>query len=583
MTTMAARVLPSLGDIRWEEPTSRAAMAPLLRALEGRGLTPESFAALPLPRRNDEAFGAALEARTKMAVSLQENAAAVAALPAGDPALPRAVAHLQLLGATYAPYLNAAERDAARSAFRDGRGKLTEPQEASLLALARSMARALGSSADEDAAEAAAEAARPEHRGFFTPHRGPPEKRDAFVPPKPNALVMAASVPLARALLATRFRLRAIDLPRADAARLRAAASPDRAVFLAPNHPEFMTDMLMDKVLSARFAPRMASWASVDFAKKIFPWFWSRNNLVPSDGGRDGMAWTSAWALKGHGVLVHAEGSVHWTSGLVHPLFPGLAEMALGAAADAKGRPVAIAPLVWMYVYETDISAALNAEMSLIEKALGLPKKDRDRGPLEMRFFHLQNTILRRQMRRFGYAGDETEPDLFTRQEAFRDWLIADLRSRHPVEEAENAFRTLNRLQKAVRADPAALDEDRAKLAEARRLGGFSREAYDTPTLTQEQIFESLKRVRATLMTRGWRGLLEKFFPRPLGPRVAHVRTAQPILVAPARAGEEGAARDSLLARVHEALQRRLDGLRAELSPVTARFARPNPFHVPAP
>ncbi len=574
LTVAAGPVLLPLAGVRLED--SRAATAPLVRALEVRGITPRSFAEMSARRRADEVFGAALQARLTMADALAENALAADTLPAGDAELLSAVASLHLLSGPYAPYLDAAGRETARLSLDVGRGKLSEQQSASILALARRMARALGSSTEEAAAAAAAAEAHPDSRGFYAPSNAPPRDGSEFTPPKPNRVVMAASSPMARWLLRGVFHVRGVNIPPQDDARLCAATGPNRATFLAPSHPEFLTDLLIDKFLAARYSPRAASWADFSFMKKIIPWFWSSNTLVSNDGGRAAMAWTRAWVLEGRSALIHPEGMVNWTSVRVHPLFRGLAEMALATADNAMGRPVYIAPLVWKLVFQTDVSQALHAEMSSIEKALGLASTKSYRGPLEMRFFHLQEAILRRQMRRFGYSEGREEPDFFWRQEAFRSWLLADLRARYPVAEAETETGTQFRLIKALRANTAATTGDRERLNESKRLGSFLHRDYNTHTLTQEQIFESLRRIRMHLMKRGWRDE----FPGPLGPRVAHVRAAEPILVRPA---EGTAARDALLARVHRALQERLDRLHEELKPQTERFARPNPFHVPAP
>ena len=53
-----------------------------------------------------------------------------------------------------------------------------------------------------------------------------------------------------------------IDLPREDELRLRASVNPSTAAFLAPNHPEFFTDWMMDKTITSRFAPMCGCWAT---------------------------------------------------------------------------------------------------------------------------------------------------------------------------------------------------------------------------------------------------------------------------------------------------------------------------------
>src|SRR3954471_11214008 len=150
-------------------------------------------------------------------------------------------------------------------------------------------------------------------------------------------------IPLIRDLPGIRgyFWLREFDLPQPDLERLQRAARPDTAAFLGPNHPEFGFDWMMDKEISTRVAPKMASWASHQIVATA-PAFWLRNNLVSHNGGQAAVNHSVDWALRGNGVLLHPEGSVHWTAGTVHPLFKGFADMACAAArrAGPSGRPV---------------------------------------------------------------------------------------------------------------------------------------------------------------------------------------------------------------------------------------------------
>jgi hypothetical protein len=349
------------------------------------------------------------------------------------------------------------------------------------------------------------------------------------------------------------FWVREIDFPQADLERLQLAVHPESAAFLGPNHPEFGFDWMMDKEISTRVAPRMASWAAANIIETA-PAFWLRNNLVSNTGGEAAMKYSVDRALAGDAVLLHPEGSVHWTGSRVHPLFGGIAEMACEAArrAGPEGRPVYIVPIVWTVRYVDDISAALHAEMGHIEKYLGLPESDALN--VTERFRALQESILLRQMHVFGFQpGWVAGLDFFARQDAFRDWLIEDLETRYTIERCESVEKLLARFKRAI---PTGLRTDRAKVEEALRLCGFSREVYARKPLTQEQIAESLKRHRATLVRRGWKNVVHNYLPTPLGPRVVHVRVPEPILVDPVRAAREGAEYARvLLATTHERMQ----------------------------
>jgi hypothetical protein len=390
-------------------------------------------------------------------------------------------------------------------------------------------------------------------------------------------------------LLRGHFWLRSIDLPHADFQRLRRAVDPSTAAFLAPNHPEFGFDWMMDKELSTYVAPQMASWAAHGIIATA-PWFWARNNLVANDGGDEAMAYSVDWALRGRGVLAHPEGMVHWTADKIHPLFAGVAEMAARAAREAAARgvdrPVYVVPVVWKLRYTVDVSRALVAEMDRIARALELDRcSSRD---VASRFADLHEQILARQMRRFDFAGASAAAlDFFGRQDMFRAHLIADLLSRYRVPVGDSADRTIHRLAKAIdalrreRPADAVLRDDSARVREADRLGGFSRDVYDSAMLTQEQIGESLKRIRATLMRDGRSNLLHNFLPKPYGPRVAHVRIPEPLAIDAGRTNDVEDCRAyvrELTGETRSRMQAALDSINAEIATDVRAFSRPNPF-----
>lgn len=382
------------------------------------------------------------------------------------------------------------------------------------------------------------------------------------------------------AILRGYLRVRHVDLPSADRARLRMAVNENTAAFIAPNHPEFGTDWMLDKELSMLAAPRMASWAAHGIVRSA-PAFWLRNNLIANNGGEAATEYSIDWALKGHGVLLHPEGMVHWTSDRIHRLFSGVAEMACETARRAEARRVFIAPIVWKLRYTGDVSDALHAEMALIEQSLGLANNGGRR--VVDRFHALQENLLARQMAHFGYETNLS--DFFARQEIFRAHLVANLLTRHDVEPSESIDHAIRRLGRTIsqQRKVPGLDADAKQVAEAERLGGFSRDVYSTPRLTQEQVGESLKRIRASLMRRGIRNAAHNFLPKPFGDRVAHVRVSEPIAIdtlrAAASTAEERAAYvRSLVDATRTRMQLRLDAINAEIAELVAPLAHPNPF-----
>jgi hypothetical protein len=318
---------------------------------------------------------------------------------------------------------------------------------------------------------------------------------------------------------------------------------------------------MMDKEISAMVAPRVASWAASEVVQSA-PAFWRRNHLISNDGGEHALEYSIRCALRGDGVLLHPEGSVHYTAARVHPLFRGIVEMALEASRRAGDeRPVYIVPLVYKYLYVRDVSAGLHAEMRVIEQALGVEGYG-GRDPAS-RLFALLTGVLERQMRRFGHTA--SGGDFFDRQIGFRDALVSELSARYAIERTGSLERDLLRFKKAINASPACSVEDLMKANEALRLTGFTRADYGTLLLTQEQIHECLKRLRGTLMTRGWRQTVHNFLPKPSGPRVAHVRVPEAIRVDSGRAGGSDVVRqsygDELLETVRARMQEALDAI----------------------
>ncbi len=408
-----------------------------------------------------------------------------------------------------------------------------------------------------------------------------------------NRVVMLRGIPVLRRIPGLRdvpfirgyFRVRAIVIPADDLQRLEVAVNPGTVAFLGPNHPEFAADWLVDKEVSTWVAPNMAAWADRGIVAAA-PRFFGMNNLVANDGGDAAREYSVSQALAGHGVLLHPEGTVRWTNDVVHPLFGGIAQMALAAAARTD-RLVFIVPLVWKYQFVSDVSAQLDAEMRHIERGLGLcVERGLDVAP---HFKALQCGILKQQMQLFEYIDRAPDDDFFRRQSAFQAFLLRSLEQRYDVERSDDADKYIARLARAVRAaltEPrsdntagaanrrAVLERDLAMAEEAKRLGEFSRAAYGTPMLTQEQLSESLKRIRDRLLRHGWKNTLANMLPRPLGPRVVHVAVPEPIAVSSADSARE----PELLATARTRMQAALDDINARIAPDVQRFAHRNPF-----
>ncbi len=381
------------------------------------------------------------------------------------------------------------------------------------------------------------------------------------------------------------FWVREFDLPEQDRRALASSVNSGTVAFIGPNHPEFGTDWMVDKEISTLVAPRMASWADRGIVAGA-PRFWGMNNLVANDGGAAAKDYSVEWALEGEGVLLHPEGSVRWTNDRIHALYPGIAQMAMQAA-ERTERPVYIVPIVWKYRFVGDVSRRMHREMRILEEGLSLPQGDVT--TVAGRFHALQMNVLAQRMRRFGYG--DAPGDFFERQVAFQRHLVTALEEHYHTDDVGSVDRRIARIARSIRDERSALGRDAASadrravlkehLAmadEAKRLGEFSREVYGSPMLSQEQLFESLKRLRDRLLREGWKNAVAIMMPKPFGPRVVHVGVPDAIRVSPVAPSHAKDYETSLLEHARARMQEKLDEINARIAPEVARYAHANPF-----
>ncbi len=395
-------------------------------------------------------------------------------------------------------------------------------------------------------------------------------------------------------MLPVALKLRRFDLPAADAARLRAAINPGTVAFLGPNHPEFLTDWMVDKELSRRVSPLMAHWASYEIvnASPLAQAFWLANNLIANVPGGGGKAYSVRWARRGHGVLLHPEGTATWQGERVSTLLPGIVDMAHEAAdqlaAERDGRPVLLVPVAWRLSFLGDARHGLARDMARLEQGLSLPRGDRLAVP--ERFAALQRHLLARQCEGLGLAPPRftngSGGGYFAAQSLALEALKHSLSARYGSLDAD-LTRAQFQLRKAMReratADPEGVRRDRGRLLELIRLASFDPTLYDRPRLAQERVAEVLKRTRSSLLTRGLRNAIHNTLPVAAAARVVHVRVAEPVRVLPAEHGgiaSDGiTARDALIAEHRTRLQRALDELGREFAEREAVHALPNSLH----
>jgi hypothetical protein len=393
-----------------------------------------------------------------------------------------------------------------------------------------------------------------------------------------------------------------IDFPAVDVECLRNAITADTAAFIVPNHPEFLTDWLLDKEVSARAAPLMASWATHDIVNGLGSFiqcFWLKNNLIaqiPGEGGAAGKAYSVEWALRGHGVLLHPEGQVGWHADTIGPLFPGVVEMALEALRRTRTartqRDVHICPVIWRMRFLIDVDDRLAREMTYVERKLGL--RVRAGATVAQRVHDAYSDLLQQDEAALGMSG--IAGDYRHRQnsvlrhaaERMTELLAALGAEASPAASADpsDACRLLLRpadrlLRTASQSSPSERDELRRVVKIARRLLRFRPGLYPHAELTQEQVAENIKRLRADYCFGSLRDTLGRLAPRPVGPRKASIRVAQPIrlndLVATGEEGNEQVRAD-LLALLRARMQEALDDLGRHLQDTVVAAAYANPF-----
>jgi hypothetical protein len=385
-----------------------------------------------------------------------------------------------------------------------------------------------------------------------------------------------------------------IDLPQADLERLKKALNSKTVAFVGPNHPEFFTDWAIDKKITSLVAPEMASWADarVVNSSPLAKRFCLACNAIANNGKAQGKADSIQSALDGKGVLLHPEGRVWWDGDNIHTLYPGIAEMPIEAARQSQGsnQPVYIVPVVWKFHYPTDVSPGLHRDMEDLEKKLGLPPAPKH--AVGARFFKLQTALLEHQEKQFGLpAGQQAQQQLlpyFKRQAKFRDFLIQNLEIKYGKQHALNTEAHLLALEKAVnkaRQSHPSIDrqQDLAILTELYRIEGFSPARYNRPELTQEHLYENIKRAMQSFFEGA-----KIMIPQPAGRRVVHIRVAEPINVRE-RVGpnlspeEEQHLTTALLKQLKQSLQQKLDEVNAEIEPSVKQFRVKNEFYSPQP
>ncbi len=428
---------------------------------------------------------------------------------------------------------------------------------------------------------------------------------DTFVAPEPsvplikaltvvNRILMLRGVPGFRDLpplnriagLRGIANVRHIDFPEPDRARLAAACGEGKATFITPNHPEFFTDWMIDKEIASHACPLAAFWATngvVNGLGRAAQKFWLANNLIAQIPGNSQAAreHSVAWALKGHGVLLHPEGSVGWHGDFVAPLMPGAAEMALEALKQSReaGRDleVWIAPVVWKLAFIRDVEADLRKECAYVERSLKMEPAARSVA-LPDRIYGIYETLLSRDEEKSCIESNRVAP-YAGRQDVLLSTMYRLLRDLLPEAEASPSGDDIMRSARRLLRDSGSADPELRKqvkslseaIARLQRVGDF---AFSRETVTQEGLAEHIKRIRNDYCKGTMRDTLNRFLPQPAGPRRAHIRVPEPLAMHDFQ-GRPADAMAEIRRRMQAALDEINDGLRQKDGLKTYR----NPFH----
>jgi hypothetical protein len=412
---------------------------------------------------------------------------------------------------------------------------------------------------------------------------------DVFVPPQPKNWLIGAMTPVNRSVMLKGFLglrgvcdIRTIDFPDSDEARLAAVCGEGKATFITPNHPEFFTDWMLDKEISARVCPRAAFWATngvVNGLGRAAQKFWLANNLIAQIPGNSEPAREHSveWALEGKVVLLHPEGAVGWHSNYVALLMPGAVEMALEALRRGReadpGFQTFVAPVVWKLIFQRDVEPELLKECAYVEGRL---KIEPGEGlSLPARVYRLYETLLSRDEADLGLKprpGQSFAERHGLLVEAICKRLAEMLALDMPQVEPSELLRLARRRLREAKTDPAAPQIKSAidRLALNLRLGPY---AFTGETVTQEELAEHIKRIRNDYCKGTLRDTLNRYVPRPAGPRTAIIRVPEPIAM-----HEVDSPVDEVLALLRWRMQDAIDGINEGLVAAGRLKTYPNPF-----
>lgn len=386
-------------------------------------------------------------------------------------------------------------------------------------------------------------------------------------------------------------KVRYVDFPLEEQHRLKKLTGKNSAVFFLPNHPEFLTDWMIDKYLLTRISPEAACWAAgniVNGMGRTMQRFWLSNHLIAQLPGhsQQGKDYSVEAAVAGKGVLLHPEGRVSWFTKAISSVYPGAAEMAVNAyaagSAGVTGFQSWLAPVVWKFRFISDVKSGLLDECRYLERRLQL-RASRDACParrvydiycgLAVRDYHqitgretsvsnrhlvdMRDDIIKTACKKLGKIVSSRCGDRLKIIKSAKQWLA----SCHP---SDGDYGTVRRT--------LCLYQRWTKLANC---------AFTDMLISQEQIAGHLKRLRADFCNHNLKDRLANMFPRPVGSRTVHIRAVNPTAVHDLVNGDAMPDPDGIMVTVRHAMQHKLDRLVDELEYTRPARNAVNPFYAP--
>ena len=380
-----------------------------------------------------------------------------------------------------------------------------------------------------------------------------------------------------------------IDFPVRDQQQLKKLQGQNAATFFLPNHPEFFTDWMIDKYVLSRIAPRAACWASgsiVNGMGSLMQRFWLSNNLIAQVPGQSHKAkhYSINSALKGEGVLLHPEGKVNWFSNTISPMFSGAGEMSINAHKKAVASNAEfqtwLAPMIWKLRFKSDVSSKLLDECQYIEKRLQL--QSTDSACPARRSYEIYHQLACRDYFEISDADD-----------SFADMHLSELR--HIIidkicAQLADFFSCTGKTQYIViKTAKNWLQQNNQQHARFKTISqacmlyqrwmNLNECAFVESSITQEEIAEHLKRIRASFCVKSFRDKLANLVPQAAGNRSAHIRVVKPVPIHDLLVNNDKLDPCTIMAKVRQSMQDKLNQLVFELEQKSPSLKVSNPFY----